>query len=273
MLLAAERQVHKHLVQWRVSLSGRSLIHHVHVQERSNACKYTHAHGTRMRTFSKKNSRFWGKVTRSGDRKQGIFLVRPEIFTDAFLLLLYHGEKKKSKMAKNSNQGDPALTLFRAGGGGGGHIVPPPPPRVNFPKYLKNALSYRVETFWLFKWTNFQKKYLVFNCLRPPLVTIATPKVDACFRTTYFNSFHAKTPQNSKVFCYIFEGCPNWNLLWKFGLNIPLDGVLVKVFISHSFWRFNDLKMNTTTTRATPMVSFDLVFHKLSEKGYFFYFY
>ena len=56
-------------------LSGRSLIHRV--QERSNACKYTHAHGTRMRTFSKKNSRFGGKVTRSGDRKQGIFLVRP----------------------------------------------------------------------------------------------------------------------------------------------------------------------------------------------------
>ena len=27
--------------------------------------------------FPKKNSRFWGKVTRSGDRKQGIFLVRP----------------------------------------------------------------------------------------------------------------------------------------------------------------------------------------------------
>ena len=52
MLLAAERQVHKHLVQWRVSLSGRSLIHRV--QERSNACKYTHAHGTRMHTFSKK---------------------------------------------------------------------------------------------------------------------------------------------------------------------------------------------------------------------------
>ena len=57
--------------QRRVSLSGRSLIHHM--QERSNACKYTHAHGTCMHTFSKKNSRFWGKVTRSGDRKQGIF--------------------------------------------------------------------------------------------------------------------------------------------------------------------------------------------------------
>ena len=181
-------------------------------------------------------------------------------------------KKKNSKSisAKNyaSDRSTTALTLFRAGGGGG-HIVPPPP-QVNFPKYLKNALSYRVETFWLFKWTNCQKKYLVFNCLRPPLVTIATPKVDACFRTTYFNSFHAKTPQNSKVFCYIFEGCPNWNLLWKFGLNIPLDGVLVRVFVSHSFRCFNDLKMNTTTTMATPKVSFDLVFHKLSEKGYFF---
>ena len=33
------------------------------------------------------------------------------------------------------------LTLLRAGEGG--HIVPP----VNFLKYLKNAFSYRVETF------------------------------------------------------------------------------------------------------------------------------
>ena len=36
-----------------------------------------------------------------------------EIFTeDASLLLPYHGAKK-SKMTKNSNQGGPALTLFR----------------------------------------------------------------------------------------------------------------------------------------------------------------
>ena len=119
-----------------------------------------------------------------------------------------------------------SLTLSRAGGGA--HCAPPPP-QVNFLKYLKNALSYRVETFWLFKWTNFLKKHLVFNCLRPPLVTIATPKVDACFRRTYFNSFHAKSPQNSNVFCYIYEGCPKWNLLWRFGLNIPLHGVLVTV--------------------------------------------
>ena len=30
-------------------------------QERSNACKYTHAHGTRMRTFSKKKFSILGK--------------------------------------------------------------------------------------------------------------------------------------------------------------------------------------------------------------------
>ena len=169
----------------------------------------------------------------------------------------------------------PSINPIQGRGGGGAHCAPapPPPPQVNFLKFLENALSYRVETFWLLKWTNFQKKHLVFNCLRPPLVTIAMPKVDGCFRTTYFSSFHAKSPQNSKVFCYIYEGCPKWNLLWRFGLNIPLDGVLVTVFILHSFSYFIDLKMNTTTTMATPMVSFDLVFQKLSEKVTFSYFY
>ena len=46
----------------------------------TRACKYMYARadGTCMRTFSKKNSRFLGKVTRSGDRKQGYFLVRPK---------------------------------------------------------------------------------------------------------------------------------------------------------------------------------------------------
>ena len=53
------------------------------------------------------------------------------------------------------------------GRGGGAHCAPPPP-QVNFLKYLQNALSYWVESFLLFKWTNFQKNHLVFNCLRPP---------------------------------------------------------------------------------------------------------
>ena len=52
-----------------------------------------------------------------------------------------------------------------------------------------------------------------------------------------------------------------------------LDGVLVTVFVSHSFSFFIDLKMNTTTTMATPMVSFVLAFHKLSEKVTFFTFF
>ena len=53
---------------------------------------------------------------------------------------------------------------------------------------------------------------------------------------------------------------------------IRLDGLLVTVFVSHSFSCFIDFKMNTTTTIATPMVSFDSVFHMLSEKVTFFTF-
>ena len=41
-----------------------------------------------------------------------------------------------------------------------GHIVPPPPLKVHFLEYLKNALSYGLETFWQFKWTNFQNTKL-----------------------------------------------------------------------------------------------------------------
>ena len=53
------------------------------VQIHVYACTwYTHAY-----IFKKKNSRFWGKVTRSGDRKQGIFLVRPYPFFFHFSFL------------------------------------------------------------------------------------------------------------------------------------------------------------------------------------------
>ena len=83
---------------------------------------------------------------------------------------------------------------------GGGHIVPPPPPQVHFLKYLRNALSYGLETFWQFKWIKLKNKNLFFNRLRPPLVTIATFKVDACFWKAHFGSFHAKAYQNSMFF-------------------------------------------------------------------------
>ena len=67
-------------------------------------------------------------------------------------------------------------------------------------------------------------------------------------------------------FCYFHEEWPKCSLLWKFGFDIPLDGVLVTVFVSHSFSCFNDLKLGYTISMATEIVSFDLVFYKLSEK-------
>ena len=88
------------------------------------------------------------------------------------------------------------LTLSQPGGGGG-HIVPP---QVHFLKYLRNALSYGLEIFWQFKWIKLKNKNLFFNRLRPPLVTIATFKVDACFWKAHFGSFHAKAHQNSMFF-------------------------------------------------------------------------
>ena len=155
------------------------------------------------------------------------------------------------------------LNPIQPGGGGGGTLCPPP--QVHFLKYLKNALIYGLETFWQFKWTKFQNKNLFFNRLRPPLVTIATVKVDACFNKTHFGSFHAKGHQNSTFFCYFYEECLKCNLWWSFGLDILFDGVLVTIFVLHSFSCFNDLKLDNTIPMATRMVSFDLVFYKLWE--------
>ena len=49
--------------------------------------------------------------------------------------------------------------------------------------------------------------------------------------------------------------CPfKCSLLWKFELNVPLDDVLVTIFVSHSFLCFNDLEANTFSM-ATRMLS------------------
>ena len=85
------------------------------------------------------------------------------------------------------------------------------------------------------------------------------------FLKSAFRQFSCQSLPELDVFCYSHEEWPNCSLLWKFGLNIPQDGVLVTVFVSHSFSCFNDLKMGNTISMATRMVSFDLVFHKLSE--------
>ena len=67
---------------------------------------------------------------------------------------------------------------------------------------------------------------------------------------------------NSKLFCFFHE----WNLLWKFGRDYPLDGVVVKNFVSHSFSCFNDLKRNTPTNFATTMGYHSLWFFISFEK-------
>ena len=113
---------------------------------------------------------------------------------------------------------------------------PPPPTKVHFLKYFKNALSYSFETFWLFTWGDFQNRYLYFNQLHQNLVTIETLEVDTCFWTTYFDRFYTNAPHNPQLFCYLREGCFKWNLLWKFGLEMQLNGFLVRTFILHSFF-------------------------------------
>ena len=108
---------------------------------------------------------------------------------------------------------------------GGGGIVPPPPRTP--PEISQERLELQPWNF-----LNFQN-----NRVRPPLVTIARSKVDACFWAAYFGSFHAKAQQAKKsmFFPYFHEECLEWNLLWKFGLDVPPNSVLVTIFFWHSF--------------------------------------
>ena len=67
-----------------------------------------------------------------------------------FIFLRAFKQKKiealRPKMTKIASKGGggPALTLSQPGGGGA-HCAPPP--QVHFLKYLRNALSYGLETF------------------------------------------------------------------------------------------------------------------------------
>ena len=89
----------------------------------------------------------------------------------------------------------------------------------------------------------------------------------ACFWKTHCDSFHAKPPQNSNFLLTSIKSIPNGICCGNLGLIFHLidDGVMVTNFVSHSFSYFNDLKLDNTITVATRMVSFDLVFYKLSE--------
>ena len=123
-------------------------------------------------------------------------------------------------------------------------FCPPPPPmaKVQLLKCLKNALSYRLATFWQFKLCNFQNKNLIFNRLDPPLVTIATPKVDPSFWRAYFGSFHAKAPTELEVFFAIYMKSVHHGIWCEtLGLVFPFNGVLVTILVPRSlFWCFNE---------------------------------
>ena len=56
--------------------------------------------------------------------------------------------------------------------------------------------------------------------------------------------------------------CGNLSLI----LHLYFNGVMVTNFVSHSFPCFDDLKLDSTITMATRVVSFDLIFCKFSEK-------
>ena len=56
------------------------------------------------------------------------------------------------------------------------------------------------------------------------MVTIATPKIEACFWKTSFGCFPSKSHQNATFLCCFHEDCPKCSLLWKFGLDSPLEG-------------------------------------------------
>ena len=99
------------------------------------------------------------------------------------------------------------------------------------------------------KWHNFQKQKSWSSTL------------DACFWTTYkFSSFHAKAPWNSSFFCCFPERYSKWIMLWKLGLDILLNSVLVTFFVSHFLSCCNNLKMDGSTTMAPKIGSFYLVF-------------
>ena len=130
------------------------------------------------------------------------------------------------------------LTLSQPGGGGGGGTLCPPG---TLPQISEERLALGLETFWQFKWTNFQ--------LPPPTLGYnSNVKSLRMFLKNTFRQFSCKSSSELDLFfCYFHEEYPKRSLSWTFGLDIPLDGVLVNIFVSHSFSCFNDL--NSIPTR------------------------
>ena len=85
-----------------------------------------------------------------------------------------------------------SLTLSQVRGGGGrGWLLL---------KYVKNVLHYELETFWKFKWINFQNKHFFSKPPPPTFVTIATSKGDACFWRDISAVFMQNLTRTRRVF-------------------------------------------------------------------------
>ena len=135
---------------------------------------------------------------------------------------------------------------------------PPPPPPVYFLKYLKNALCCGLETFWQIKWTKFKNK-IKFSTVSPTLGYHSKVIIDTYFWKHISAAFMQQVGKIRRFFFANFMKCPKWSLLWKFGLDVPLDGVLVTVFNLHSFLFLNYLKLGNPISMKTRMASFNLV--------------
>ena len=137
---------------------------------------------------------------------------------------------------------------------------------VHFLKYLKNAVSWRLETFWQFKCLNFEYKKVFFQPPRPALSYHSNVLSWRPILNSTFQQLSCKSSAELEVFCYFHDECRKCSHLSKFGFDIPLVCVLVTIFVSHPFSCFTDLKLDNTITLAPWMVSFYMVFHKLLDK-------
>ena len=78
-------------------------------------------------------------------------------------------------------------------------------PRGTMPQLSQNALGFGLETFWNFRWANFQTKLYFSTTPRRTVVTIATSKVDACFENHLSASFVQKLNRTRRFFFWLYQ--------------------------------------------------------------------
>ena len=151
-------------------------------------------------------------------------------------------------------------------GGGGGHCAPPPPPS---PRYTSSNISRTPCATDLKLSDNLNE--LIFKTQNysstdsaHPWLPQQSPESTHVFEKHISAVFMQKL--RNRLFCFFHEEHPKCSLLWKFGLGIPFDGVVVTIFVSHSISCFNDLKLGNTITMAPRKVSFNLVFINFQKK-------